>query len=198
MPHHSGHRMNASRSKCKRFEEKYLSLLRAFVEATSELQEELEEDEEEDSCSSSEDNDSPVIKQAPRKWRRKNILMDSDDDDESDECDTEDETVEMLEDPTLQDLIINPKYISWVKLSKHLYPNVKDRTLKSFRRTIRERLLEDDDTRDCNDFKSNVTAENLKIILQNVIDRCKLTYKEPAREFLETKYPVLVKYLKKT
>ncbi len=121
MPHHTSHCKNASRCKRKRFEEKYLSLLRTFVEATLKLQKE----EEEDLCLSSKDDDDKktlvVIKRAPRKWRRKNILMDSDDElfdaiddnDDPDECDTEDETVEMLEDPTLQDLIASPKYISW-------------------------------------------------------------------------------------
>ena len=189
----------------------------AFVHTIHEIDKQKDEssEDEEDSYSSEEeeeedndtlpmindddrDKDSPVVvKQPAPKWRRKNILLEEDDA-STEEYDNDNEAVEIIEDSQfkLRAIIVGQNRISWITLLQQMFPKCTVDQLVSFRLRIRRRLLNEDCKRDGNDFKDQVTMENLKIILEDILKH-KGKFKEVARSFLHTEYPTLVKYMKK-
>ncbi len=87
--------------------------------------------------------------------------------------------------------------VSWVVLSKELYPTSGDRNIIDMRKSVRDRLTEEDDTREREDFMDEVTIENLKLILENIVLNSKATgpFKKATMAFLTHDFPKLMEYV---
>ncbi len=168
-----------------------------------ELFKSMQKRESQEDLSSDEENCPPSSDEVIVKPRRKRVLFDDDDAilvlQQGSDSDDDDEptTQPVLSSEYALQKVVKGDCVSWIKLSKQMYPDKNRAQLTQYRQVVRRRLIGKDNSRNAEDFKDHVTPENLKVILNDIVQNSKTVYKPRAVDFLEVHYAVLMKYFAK-